>query len=172
MNPGESAATNYLRKYTLNPGPEFYSNEYLLLHPDVAANKMNPLFHYEQWGWKEKRAISLADFKPYKFPDGTETVKVENFARDSKKHKMVSVFASFSGDGKIADYVVYLLKNLKTVSDYIIFVADNPIFKEELLKIIAMFVCASVMKSMISVRISAVINIWLNIKFCRKTIIF
>lgn len=132
---GENTAAHYLRSRTLNPGPEFYTSEYLLLHPDVAANKMNPLFHYEQWGWKEKRAISLADFKPYKFPDGTETVKVENFARDSKKHKMVSVFASFSGDGKIADYVVYLLKNLETVSDYIIFVADNPIFKEELAKI-------------------------------------
>ncbi len=132
---GDNLAANYLRNSTRNPGPEFYSKEYLLLNPDVAVHKMNPLVHYEQWGWKEKRAISLADVKSYQFPDEATSVKIENFARNSTKHKMVSVFASFSGDGKIADYVVYLLKNLKQVSDYIIFVADNPIFKQELAKI-------------------------------------
>lgn len=120
---------------TSNPSPYFNSREYLLLHPDVAIQNINPLVHYEQWGWKEGRKVSLAELKPYIFPQEAQTVKVENFARDSKKHKIVSVFASFSGNGKIADYVVYLLKNLKTVSDYIIFVADNPIFKEELAKI-------------------------------------
>lgn len=132
---GSNLAANYLRNYTRDPGPEFSSKEYLLINPDVAASKMNPLLHYEQWGWKEKRAISLADIKPFVFPQGTADIKRKNYARQNTKHKIVSVFASFSGDGKIADYVVYLLKHLHKISDYIIFVADNPLYKRELNKI-------------------------------------
>ena len=51
------------------------------------------------------------------------------------KHHRVVVFASFSSTGKIPEYVVYYLKELKKVSDAIIFVSDNPIFIEETEKI-------------------------------------
>ncbi|MBR4507637.1 MAG: hypothetical protein IKP24_03830 [Alphaproteobacteria bacterium] len=57
-------------------------------------------------------------------------------------HK-VAIFASFSGDGKIADYVLYYLKELKKVCDAIIFVADNPIFPAEVEKIKDLVIYAS-----------------------------
>lgn len=49
--------------------------------------------------------------------------------------KRVAIFASFSKNGKIADYVVYYLSELKKVCDAIVFVADNPIIPSEVDKI-------------------------------------
>ena len=47
----------------------------------------------------------------------------------------VAVFASYSATGKIPDYVIYYLKELKKVSDAIIFISDNPIIPAETDKI-------------------------------------
>ena len=49
--------------------------------------------------------------------------------------RRIAVFASYSGDGRIADYVVYYLQELRKVVDVIAFVADNTIYLEELQKI-------------------------------------
>ena len=49
--------------------------------------------------------------------------------------KRLAIFASFSANGKIDDYVVYYIKNLKKVCDAIIFVADNSIIPNEFEKI-------------------------------------
>lgn len=51
------------------------------------------------------------------------------------KHKRLAIFASFNKDGKIKDSVVYYIKNLKEITDRIIFVTDNPIIESELEKI-------------------------------------
>ncbi len=119
----------------VNPGPIFNSKEYLLLHPDVKAAKIDPLIHYEMWGWKEGRRVSLSDRKSPNFPAEAKNINM-NFSERKHfvKHK-VSVFASYSGNGRIEDYVIELLKGLNEISDYIVFVADNPIFPEELEKI-------------------------------------
>ena len=49
----------YLDGY--NPGPNFDTYEYLESNPDVRNIKMNPLLHYEMYGRKEKRKLSLSD---------------------------------------------------------------------------------------------------------------
>lgn len=50
-------------------------------------------------------------------------------------HKRLAIFASFNKDGKIKDSVVYYIKNLKEITDGIIFVTDNPVIESELKKI-------------------------------------
>ena len=45
----------------------------------------------------------------------------------NSKNKRCTIFAAFSNDGSIPDHVVYYLKKLKEISDYIIYVADNAI---------------------------------------------
>ncbi len=118
-----------------NPGPFFNSMEYLLLNPDVGARGVNPLLHYEMFGWKEKRPVSLADVKERLFPDGAETLsRVFRYRTSFDKH-LVTVLASFSGNGRVEDYVLYLLKGLREISDYIVIVCDNPIFSEEAVKL-------------------------------------
>ena len=56
--------------------------------------------------------------------------KRNNFSCDknsAEPKKQCSIFASYSSSGTIEDYVIYYLKELRKVSDYIIFVADNDI---------------------------------------------
>ena len=45
--------------------------------------------------------------------------------------KRVAVFASYSNDGIIAEYVLYYLRRLKRVADNIVFIADNNVSLEE-----------------------------------------
>lgn len=49
--------------------------------------------------------------------------------------KRVAVFASYSTNSRIQDYVVYYLKELKKVVDAIVFVADNNVYETEIGKI-------------------------------------
>lgn len=44
-----------------NPGPDFSTDEYYECHPDVKKHGMNALLHYERYGRKEGRKISLND---------------------------------------------------------------------------------------------------------------
>ncbi len=118
-----------------SPGPYFNSMEYLLMNPDVAIHRINPLVHYEKYGSKERRPVQLCDRANPHFPEDASSVRSVLKDRDQSEKHIVSVVASYSGDGRIADYVIYLLNGLKEVSDYIIFVSDNPIFESELDKI-------------------------------------
>ena len=47
----------YVKGY--NPGPDFIIQEYFECNPDVKRHGMNPLLHYERYGRKENRIISL-----------------------------------------------------------------------------------------------------------------
>ncbi len=49
--------------------------------------------------------------------------------------KRIAIFASYSKEGIIADYVLYYLQGLKNVADDIVFIADNEIQKEEAKKL-------------------------------------
>lgn len=73
--------------------------------------------------------------KPIMFPPNTETIIYNNIEKYSRNSKRLAIFASFSKNGKIADYVIYYLKELKKICENIIFVADCPIFPEEINKI-------------------------------------
>ena len=46
-----------------NPSPNFSIEEYYECNPDVKRKGINPLVHYERYGKKENRAISLSDKK-------------------------------------------------------------------------------------------------------------
>lgn len=48
-----------------------------------------------------------------------------------ERNKKIAVFASYSEDNRIADYVIYYLKALRKVVDGIIFVSDNEMEKGE-----------------------------------------
>lgn len=52
-----------------------------------------------------------------------------------QKYKRIAIFASFSFDGTIPDYVIYYLSELKKVCDGIVFFADNPVILSEIEKI-------------------------------------
>ena len=43
-----------------DPNPYFDTDAYLAANPDVAASGMNPLEHYDMYGWKEGRDPSAA----------------------------------------------------------------------------------------------------------------
>lgn len=72
---------------------------------------------------------------PIIFPANTQTITYENIENYSNQNKRLAIFASFSKNGKIADYIIYYLKALKKVAENIIFIADCPIFPEEINKI-------------------------------------
>lgn len=132
-----------------NPGPTFDTVSYLTLNPDVRNANINPLIHWERFGRQEGRNTGANYGQVPK--QQNKTVKIVNaviFPKDAKKYtydtksiktnkkyKRIAVFASYSGDGTIADYVVYYLKELKKVCDAIVFVADNPIIPAEAEKI-------------------------------------
>ena len=122
-------------KLGFNPSKYFYTNEYLIINPDVAINEINPLIHYEKYGKYEGRAIALSDIKEYKASENTINIVKEIHNRNEYSKKIVTVFAMFSSNGKIEEYQLYLLTGLKEISDYIIVVADNTIYEEELKKL-------------------------------------
>lgn len=122
-------------KLGLNPSKIFYTNEYLIINPDVALNGINPLVHYEKYGKYEGRAVSFVDIREYSAPSGTKEINKEIGKRNEYSKKIVTVLAMFTSSCKIEEYHLYLLKGLKKISDYIVIVADNPIYEEELQKL-------------------------------------
>ena len=44
-----------------NPGPNFSTDEYHICNSDVKEHGMNPLLHYERYGRREQRKLSLND---------------------------------------------------------------------------------------------------------------
>ena len=47
----------------------------------------------------------------------------------------VAIFASYNKDNRVADYVVYMLGELRKVVDAIVFVADNDLDKKQIQRI-------------------------------------
>lgn len=115
----------------------FDGKQYLKAYPDVKKANINPLVHWELKGKKEnRRAFINKNIKnvKIKFPRKTRSFVWESECINDKV-KRLAVFASFASDGKIADYVVYYLRNLKEVCDAILFVTDNPLYPKEFDKI-------------------------------------
>lgn len=53
----------------------------------------------------------------------------------NEKNNRIAIFASFNKNNRIADYVIYYLKALRKVADYIIFVSDNEVEESETTKL-------------------------------------
>jgi rhamnosyltransferase len=73
------------------------------------------------------------NFGHVKFPKNAENYVYNGTTPN--KIKRLAIVASFNSKGKIEDYVVYYLQELKKVCDGIIFIADNPVIESEVEKI-------------------------------------
>ena len=62
------------RKYQLDPSPMFDAEHYIFSHPDVRDSKLNPLFHYLEYGIGERRQPirSVQETFDHLFPDARE----------------------------------------------------------------------------------------------------
>lgn len=129
--------THYLTigwKEGKNPSNHFDGNTYLELNLDVKRANVNPLLHYEKYGRKECRQISANSIKEIKFPKDALYIS-KTFESKKFFSQRVAVFASFFQNGKIPDYVIYYLKELRKITDCIVFIADCPVYKSELEKL-------------------------------------
>ena len=129
------AAEDYIQNWKAgnrNPSEKFRNEEYLLLNPDVAQINVCPLLHYERYGKKEKRPFRLEHLKDFEFPAGTEEFNECFAARRSTSKKRVGVFAAFSRDGRISRNEISLLQGLRDICDYIVYVADSPLYRDEM----------------------------------------
>ena len=120
------AAEHYLKigfKEDYNPSSNFSSHDYLYLNPDIGD--MNPLLHYEMYGKYEHRKIvyNLTDI-PQSSNENLETPIFYINGEIPQKVNTCAVFATYSFDGTIPEYVVYYLKELHKYVDYIVIVGD------------------------------------------------
>lgn len=117
-----------------NPSIYFVNDEYYALHNDVRASGMNPLVHFEIYGKKEGREIAFTEVRDPAFPEGC--VEGEwRFAKRKALYRRVAVVASYFGDGRISDALIYLLKGIGKVVDNIVYVADCKVFPDEIKKL-------------------------------------
>ncbi len=114
-----------------SPCANFSTQKYLEANPDVKESGENPLIHYLRIGKKENRPLE----KIVTFPNGAKELSYTSKEKPSKNFGRLAILASFARDCKIHDYLIYYIKELKKVTDAIIFVSDNPIIPSELDKI-------------------------------------
>lgn len=125
------------------PGPNFDGNSYREANPDVKYAKICPLVHYERYGkYEARRLFPNKTSTKLSFPFGAESLIYVQPLTVENRFRRVAVFASFSSDGKIHDYVLYYLRKLREVCDAIVMVADNPIIPSELDKLSGLVVYA------------------------------
>lgn len=126
------AAKHYLTKGYLcdyNPSPNFDTVIYKTYYKmQTEENAINPLLLYEY----KKETVTVK--KEIIFPKECTNVKKE-FSVNQLNKKRLAIFALFSSDGKIHDYVIFYLKGLLKVVDNIIFIADNPLLESEIKKV-------------------------------------
>ena len=133
MDPARHYALHGVRS-NRNPSPYFVNEEYYALHNDVRASKMNPLVHYERYGRREGRPISFTEVSNPAFPEGCiETER--RFSPMPRRHGRSAVVASYFGKGVIPETLIYLLRGLREVVDNVVYVADCPVFPDEVEKL-------------------------------------
>ncbi len=116
------------------PNPDFVPSEYAAANFDVKVCGLPWAVHYAKDGMREGRPTSLLDNLEKPFPDGTVELR-RVFPPVPLRHRRTAVFASFSGDGRIKDTVLYYLRGLREVVDNIVFIANNPVVPEEVAKL-------------------------------------
>ncbi len=83
----------------------------------------------------QKPAFPLVKTPPIRFPKQAIYTSYTSPTPIEKKHHRIAIFASFSKEATISPYVIYYLNALQDITDAIIFVADNPIYANELKKL-------------------------------------
>ena len=117
-----------------DPSPSFSTRAYLQLNPDVCAARLNPLLHYEMHGRREGRLYSYDNTRDPVFPEGAVDSEKE-FGVVPREKGRTAVFAAFFSGGRIPEADIYYIRGLREVVDNIVFVADCPVFPEELNKL-------------------------------------
>ena len=116
------------------PNPDFVPREYEAVNLDVKVSGFIPPLHYAYNGIRENRSVSTLENYEKPFPAGAVEIRRE-FPAASSVHRRTAIFASFSGDGRIKDTVLYYLRGLREVVDNIVFVANSPVFPDEIAKL-------------------------------------
>ena len=116
------------------PNPDFDPMEYAAIHFDVKASGYPPAVHWMLFGRRESRSVSMLETAVTPFPAGAVELRRE-FAAAPPVRRRTAVFASFSGDGRIKETVLYYLRGLRDVVDNVVFIANCPVFPEEAAKL-------------------------------------
>ena len=116
------------------PNPDFVPREYAAMNFDVKACGIPWAVHYAKDGMREGRPVSTLENYEKPFPVGAVELR-RAFAAAPVVHRRTAVFASFSGDGRIKESVLFYLRGLREVTDNIVFIANNPIFPDEVEKL-------------------------------------
>lgn len=116
------------------PNPDFVPREYATMNFDVKACGLPWAVHYAKDGMREGRPVSTLENYERPFPIGTAELRRE-FPAAPAVHRRTAVFASFSGDGRIKETVLLYLRGLREVVDNIVFIANSPVFPEEVAKL-------------------------------------
>lgn len=124
------------RKHLISPCRQFDICKYLGANPDVALSGVNPLLHYINEGkyrgfkkWAVDENFYKADIY------GSLAIRGGNLTNIAIRHKRVAIFAGYSKNFIVEDYVIWYLEGLKEVCDAIIFITDNYLPIHELNKI-------------------------------------
>ena len=120
--------------WTRLPNPDFIPSEYAAVNLDVKASNILPAVHYAQHDIREGRCVSTLDEEASRFPDGTVEMMRE-FGVAPARHRRTAIFASYFGNGRIPQTVLYYLRGLKEVADNIVFIANCPVFPDEVPKL-------------------------------------
>ena len=79
--------------------------------------------------------LCLLSLSTWVYYDYTTPKNVELSLKEIIPNKNTSIYAAYSSDGTISDYVVSYLQRLKEISPNIVYVTDNKISKNEIRKI-------------------------------------
>lgn len=132
---GNDVVAHYLScgwKEGKDPCSSFTTRGYLAVNPDVRNAGLNPLVHYEKHGKIEGRQMKPREFH---FPAEAANEEFVSARELPVRINRLVLFSAFSEDGRIHDYVVYYLRELRKVCDAIIFISDNSVLEGETDKI-------------------------------------
>lgn len=94
--------------------------------PKLLKTKL--LLHYEIFKNRQNLTVGI-------FPKNAEKVEFKKGSESKIIHRRACIFAMYSGDGRIPDETVFLLKSIKNFVDRIYVVSDSPLIPEEINKI-------------------------------------
>lgn len=119
------AVIHYLESPELDAATSRYFNPslYLAAYSDVRAAGVHALLHYELHGRKEKRTSGISNIAA-KFQSFEDKSNIDQPAT------RICLFACYSADGTFSDETVYLLEEVRKVTDCIILFGDCGISEE------------------------------------------
>lgn len=112
--------------------PGFSGAVYLELNPEVRADGLNPLVHYEQYG----RFIGCPVRPPVAGPAApafpANARELDLVLEDgSPVHGRTAVYATFSPDGRVPERDVLYLRGLREICDNVVYAANSPLLPGE-----------------------------------------